>query len=97
MVAFLIADTQKNGHRRLRDTAMNVPALPLVVTLEGTVSFELDSNFRFLSREDQISKCREMAREATRLAANGNVERRTEYTHLAASWSALANEMENNR
>ena len=58
---------------------------------------ELDFNgadFRSLSREEQISKCHEMAREAIRLAANGNVERSTAYTDLAASWSALASEME---
>ena len=100
MVAFLIADTHQNGRRLLGDigdAAMNVPALPLVTTLEGAVSFELGSDFRSLSREDQISKCHEMAREATRLAANSNDEKRAEYSALAAGWSALASEMEKSR
>ena len=77
-----------------------MPALPLVTRLEGAMSLELDfkgDDFRSLSREEQISKCHEMAREATRLAANGNAERHTEYSDLAASWSALAHDMEKTR
>jgi hypothetical protein len=64
------------------------------------MSWELDYNnadFRSLSREAKISKCHEMAREAMRLAAKGNPEKRAEYSDLAERWSALARDMEDTR
>ncbi len=64
------------------------------------MSLELDFNradFRSLSREQQITKCHEMAREAMRLAANGNAEKCAEYSDLAERWAALARDMENTR
>ena len=64
------------------------------------MSIRLDfdgSDFRSLSREEQISKCHEMARKAARLAQNGNPDNKDEYSDLAARWSALARDMEGTR
>lgn len=46
------------------------------------------ADFDALSRENRIVKCRQMAEEATRLAANGS-DCREDYLSLAARWSAL--------
>jgi len=51
------------------------------------------ADFNALSRENRIIKCRQMAEEATRLAANGS-DKREDYLSLAARWTALADEME---
>ena len=51
------------------------------------------ADFNALSREDRIIKCRQMAGEATRLAANGS-DKREDYLSLASRWSELADEME---
>ena len=54
-------------------------------------------DFRSLSREDQIARCYEMAREAHRRAADTNTEKRAEYADLASRWAELAREMEDTR
>jgi len=62
------------------------------------MSLELDLttvDFRSFSHDERIEKCRELAREATRLAANGNDEKRAQYSDLAKRWIELADEMEN--
>ena len=54
-------------------------------------------DFRSLSRDAQIARCHEMAREAHRRAADANAEMRAEYTNLASRWAELAREMEETR
>ena len=90
--------------RRLRDisdTNPNVPALPLERGGEGTAMaahLELDSSdFRALTREEQIARCHEMAREAKRRAVDASVEKSDQYSNLAARWAELAQEMEDTR
>ena len=56
--------------------------------------FYTTNGFEGLSREEQLAKCRAMAIEARRLAANGAGEKRGEYLNLAERWSTLADEME---
>ena len=51
------------------------------------------ADFHCLTRGESIAKCREMAREASRLAVYGNAEKRAQYSDLARRWSALADEM----
>ena len=55
---------------------------------------ELDAEFRFLSRAQQILKCYQMAREAEGLAATCAADKRAGYAELAVNWYALAHEME---
>ena len=55
------------------------------------------SDFRSLSREEQIAKCHAMAREALNLAATCSEEKRAQYFDLAARWTSLARDMENTR
>ena len=51
-------------------------------------------DFRRLSQEAQIAKCRQMADEASRWASNASGQKRDEYLSLAIQWIALAEEME---
>ena len=55
------------------------------------------SDFRALSREEQIARCHEMVREAYRRANTANADKRIEYIDLASRWADLAREMENTR
>jgi hypothetical protein len=56
---------------------------------------ELDADeFMSLSRGQRIAKCREMANEAERLAADRSGVLRASYLGLAEKWSELANEIE---
>ena len=59
-----------------------------------TMSIYTTDGFEGLTREEQIAKCRAMAIEARRLAANGAGEKRGEYVNLAERWITLADEME---
>ena len=52
------------------------------------------ADFGALSHKERVMKCRQMAEEATRLAANGS-DKQEDYCSLAARWSELADEMEN--
>ena len=52
------------------------------------------ADFRGLSQDDRIVRCREMANEAMRLASNASDEKRGEYLDLATRWITLAEEME---
>lgn len=47
-----------------------------------------------LSREQRITKCREMAIEAEQLAFGKSSEMRASYLDLARKWSDLADEMQ---
>jgi hypothetical protein len=76
---------------------MDVPALPLEERQEGVMGLNLDfgrADFRGLSQEDQIARCREMAIKAIRLASNASAEKRDQYIDLATRWCALAAEMQ---
>ena len=52
------------------------------------------ADFRGLSPEQHLAKCREMAREAERLGSKGSDEFRADYFDLARRWSDLADEIE---
>ena len=52
------------------------------------------ADFHGGSMKDQIARCREMAMQASHLAANASNEKRAQYLDLAIRWDALANEME---
>ena len=54
------------------------------------------ADFRGLSQREQVSRCREMATEAARLASNASDEMRGEYLNVATRWLALAEELERN-
>jgi hypothetical protein len=70
-------------------------ALALGMTKDSTMIPDFDAGgFINLSREQRISKCREMAIEAERLADGKSSEMSASYLDLARKWSELANEME---
>jgi hypothetical protein len=52
------------------------------------------ADFRGLSTEQQLAKCREMRGEAERLASSGSAQFRAPYTDLAKRWTDLANDIE---
>jgi hypothetical protein len=51
------------------------------------------ADFRGLSTEQQLAKCREMRGEAERLASNGSDRFRGQYSDLARRWTDLANDI----
>ena len=62
---------------------------------DSTMIPEFDAGgFINLSREQRITKCREMAIEAERLAFGKSSEMRASYLDLARKWSDLADEMQ---
>jgi hypothetical protein len=70
-------------------------ALALKMTRDVIMGPNLDTaEFMSLSRMERVAKCREMAAEATRLAAAADRDMRNSYLELAKKWSELADEME---
>ena len=62
---------------------------------DSTIIGEFDAGgFINLSRDQRISKCREMAIEAERLASGKSSEMRASYLDLARKWTDLADEMQ---
>ena len=81
--------------QRLRDTSdteVNVPALPL----DGErMNLDFSSvNFRPVTMEERISKCRAIAEESRMLANCGSGETQQSYLLLAKCWTKRAEELE---
>ena len=81
-------------HMRDTDLSVSVSRSPANSEWEPIMSPTLDAaEFIRLSPIQRVAKCRAMAAEAERLAADARGEMRASYSTLATQWSQLADEM----